>query len=90
MDNLEEQPESNQKKLINFNVYVLIFCLIILAAILTYVVPAGQFERAEVDGRSVIQPETFQYIDANPVGLLDIFSSIHSGMVNGANTTKNV
>ena len=86
MDNLEKQPEYKKKKLINFNVYVLIFCLIILSALLTYVVPAGQFERAEVDGRSVIQPETFQYIDANPVGLLDIFSSIHTGMVNGANT----
>ena len=81
MDNIEKQPENKKKKLINFNVYVLIFCLIIISALLTYVIPAGQFDRAEVDGRSVIQPGTFQYIDANPVGLLDIFSSIHSGMV---------
>ncbi len=52
----------------NINVYVLMFCLIIISAILTYLVPAGQFERTEVDGRSVIQPETFQNVDGNQLG----------------------
>lgn len=83
MSSLEDQLEKKPK---NFNVFVLIFCLIILSAILTYIVPAGQFDRTEVDGRSVIQADSFQYVDTEPLGLLDIFSSVHTGMVNGAST----
>lgn len=83
MSSLEDQLEKKPK---NFNVFVLIFCLIVLSAILTYIVPAGQFDRAEIDGRSVIQADSFQYVDTQPLGLLDIFSSVHTGMVNGAST----
>lgn len=86
MSSLEGQIDPKQKKPRNFNVYVLIFSLIILSSILTYIIPSGQFERTEVNGRSVIQADSFTYVDANPIGLLDIFSSVHSGMVNGANT----
>ncbi|AVK83132.1 putative basic amino acid antiporter YfcC [Lysinibacillus sp. B2A1] len=66
------------------NVYVLIFCLIILSAVLTYIIPAGEFQREELNGREVIQPGTFTYTDMNPIGFLDVFSSIHSGMMQGA------
>ncbi|WP_422659760.1 YfcC family protein [Paenibacillus sp. EC2-1] len=83
MSSLEDQLEKKPK---SFNVFVLIFCLIVLSAILTYIVPAGQFDRTEVDGRSVIQADSFQYVDTEPLGLLDIFSSVHTGMVNGAST----
>lgn len=76
---------SNKKERKGIHVYVLIFCLIVLSAILTYIVPAGEFQREEVNGRSVIQPDTFQYVDGNSVGFLEIFSSIHSGMVQGSN-----
>lgn len=87
MSSLEEgQLVDKKKKMRSFNVYVLIFSLIVLSAVLTYIIPSGQYDRVEVNGRSVIQADSFQYIDANPVGLLDIFSSVHSGMVNGANT----
>lgn len=66
------------------NVYVLIFCLIILSAVLTYIIPAGEFQREELNGREVIQPGTFTYTDMNPIGFLEVFSSIHSGMMQGA------
>ena len=66
------------------NVYVLIFCLIILSAVLTYIIPAGEFQREELNGREVIQPGTFTYTDMNPIGFLDVFSCIHSGMMQGA------
>ncbi|WP_236693860.1 YfcC family protein [Sporosarcina globispora] len=78
---MENKSTKSQK---GINVYVLIFCLIILSALLTHILPAGQFQRGEVNGRSVIQPDTFQYTDGNPLDFLGIFSSIHSGMVQGA------
>ncbi|MFP7476873.1 YfcC family protein [Terribacillus saccharophilus] len=80
-----QQQAAVKKKPKHFNVYVMIFAFIIVAAILTYIIPGGAYDRMDQDGRSVILPETFHYIDGENVGLLGIFNSIHTGMVNGAN-----
>lgn len=42
---------------------VILFVLMMIAGILTLVVPAGQFTRVEVDGRETIDPVSFQFID---------------------------
>ncbi|GEK34980.1 YfcC family protein [Kurthia sibirica] len=68
------------------NAYVLIFALIIISTILTYIVPAGHFDKTTVDGRDVLVADSFKFVDNTPVGFLDIFSYIHTGMVNGAGT----
>ena len=46
---------------------MLIFCLIVISSILTYFIPAGSFQREEVNGRQVIQPGTFSFTDMNPI-----------------------
>ncbi|PAD38455.1 YfcC family protein [Terribacillus sp. 7520-G] len=84
LQDLQQQPYK-KKKPKQFNVYVMIFAFIVVAALLTYIIPGGAYDRVEQDGRSVILPETFHYIDGENVGLLGIFNSIHTGMVNGAN-----
>lgn len=68
------------------NAYVLIFALIVISAILTYIVPAGQYETVTKDGRDILVPESFKFVENTPIGFLEIFTSIHSGMVNGAGT----
>jgi uncharacterized ion transporter superfamily protein YfcC len=40
---------------------VILFILMMLAGVLTLVVPAGQYTRVEVDGRTTIDPDSFQY-----------------------------
>ncbi len=44
------------------SVFILLL-LMIFAGILTRIIPAGSFTRVEMDGRQVIDPTTFQYID---------------------------
>ena len=68
------------------NAYVLIFALLVISAILTYIVPAGHYDTKDQDGHSVIIADSFKFIENTPVGFLDIFTSIHEGMVNGAGT----
>ncbi len=41
-----------------------IFALVIVAGVLTRLVPAGQYQRTLVDGREVIDPATFRYVAA--------------------------
>lgn len=76
------EKESNQKKI---NVFVLLLGILLISTILTYIVPAGEYTRVEVDGRTVVDPDTFQWKDATPVGPFNMIQSIHTGMVEAAN-----
>jgi uncharacterized ion transporter superfamily protein YfcC len=61
---------------------VILFWIIVFVAVLTYIVPAGQFERIMVNGRSVVDPDSFHYIEQTPVTAFDIFKAIPLGMNN--------
>ncbi|MEA4908851.1 MAG: YfcC family protein [Chloroflexi bacterium] len=41
---------------------VIIFILMMVSGILTRVIPAGQYARIQLDGREVIDPNSFQYV----------------------------
>ncbi|CAH0146322.1 hypothetical protein SRABI133_00597 [Peribacillus simplex] len=78
LNQLTELPEKG------VNPFVLMFIVIVIVTVLTYILPAGQYERIEKDGRSVVDPTSFEFIESTPVGLLEMFSSIHAGMIEGA------
>ena len=87
MNTPQEQQQAKQpkeKKGLNINAFVLLFFVIVIAAILTYIIPAGEYERVEKAGRTLVVPNSFHFTDSAPVGFFDIFKSIHTGMVNGA------
>ena len=62
--------------------YILISFLIILAAIGTYTVPAGEFERMkdEKRGRTLVVPGTFHSVEQKPVSVFDTFMSLLKGL----------
>ncbi|MFB7642282.1 hypothetical protein [Peribacillus butanolivorans] len=78
----DKQPKKAKGK--EINPFVLMFIVIIIATVLTYVLPAGQYERVEKDGRTIVNPTSFEFVDSSPVGLLDMLSSVHLGMNEGA------
>lgn len=57
----------------------ILFGIIIFVTILTYIIPAGSFERILVDGRQRVVPGSFNLMDSTPVGLLDMFKAIPLG-----------
>ncbi len=61
---------------------VIIFALICLAAIMTWVIPAGQYVRIEdpVTGRMVVDPNSYQVVESNPANLFDVFVAIPRGL----------
>lgn len=79
--------ETNGKK--NFNlphVYVLLLTVMLIALILTYLVPSGEFVR-NVDpttGRTIIDPNSFTLIEKTHLTLMDYFKAIHKGIVSTA------
>lgn len=66
------------------NGFVILFAIVILIGILTYIVPAGEYTRVEVDGKEVIDPESFHYIDQSPVAIFDFFKAIPIGINDAA------
>ena len=57
----------------------ILFVIILLVTLLTYLLPAGSYERVLVDGRNRVVPGSFKEIAATPVGLLDMFKAIPLG-----------
>ncbi|PAB58621.1 YfcC family protein [Anaeromicrobium sediminis] len=64
--------------------FVLLFAIIVFVGILTYIVPAGEYNRIEVNGRKVVDPTSFHYIDNTPVGIFDVFMAIPKGIQSGS------
>ena len=62
---------------------------ILVAAICTYIVPAGQYTRVidEASGREVVDPNSFQYVEQTPVGLFGMFLAIEEGLISAADIT---
>lgn len=69
------------KKPKEINVFVLLLMVLIIASIATYVLPAGEYTRTEVNGRSVVVPDTYKGIESTPVSLMGVIGSVHTGMV---------
>jgi uncharacterized ion transporter superfamily protein YfcC len=46
---------------------VFIGSILVLFMVLTWVVPAGEYARVEVEGRTVVDPDAFEYVAQNPV-----------------------
>src|SRR5687767_14249300 len=42
---------------------VILFMLMIIAGILTLIIPTGEYTRIQVDGRETIDPDSFQFVD---------------------------
>lgn len=61
------------------NVFVLVFVLACIAALLTWFVPAGQYEHQLHDGVSTVIPKTYHQATANPQGPLDLLRAFVQG-----------
>lgn len=54
--------------------YTILFGLIVIVAALTWIIPAGQYDRAmnEEVGREMAVPGTYQTVEPNPQGFVDV------------------
>lgn len=80
-----EKKEKWYKRLEMPDAFVIIFSIVLLAAVLSYLIPAGTFVREEVDGVTRVIPGSYTYVESNPANVLDLFVSIQKGMIDTAN-----
>ena len=70
------------KKKKELNSIVLLFCIIVGAFILCQIVPAGAYERTEINGRMAVVADSFHLTESQKLNFFDVFLAIPSGMAN--------
>ncbi|HDR03807.1 MAG TPA: putative basic amino acid antiporter YfcC [Candidatus Marinimicrobia bacterium] len=64
--------------------FVIIFSIIVLAALLTRVIPGGKYEKVAVDGKEWVDPASFHHVESQPQGVGAILTAPIRGVVDAA------
>ena len=59
---------------------VMLFGMLVMAAVLSYIIPAGSFDRVDVDGRMSVVPGSYKNIAQTPLSLMDMFFTFDINM----------
>ncbi len=66
------------------NTYLIISSIIILVAALTWLLPAGEYNRIEKDGKTMVVNNTYHKVDPNPQSVDSILMAPINGFINAA------
>ncbi|MFQ3545787.1 AbgT family transporter [Halobacillus rhizosphaerae] len=85
-DRIEEQePQVSKRKKIGLpDAYVILFGILVLAAIATYFIPAGSFDRETTDGITTVIPDSYHGTGQQPASFIAVFRAIQQGMIDSA------
>ncbi|MCL2042093.1 MAG: AbgT family transporter [Bacteroidales bacterium] len=61
--------------------YVIVFAIALIATVMTWIIPAGEYNRIEQAGQTVIDPESYHLVEQAPQ-TWQLFSSFFQGFVN--------
>ena len=51
------------------NTYLLVFSIIIVMAVMTWLIPSGEYDRSELNGRKIVVPGSYHPTESNPQGI---------------------
>lgn len=82
--NSGEKELKKKKKLEMPDVFVILFIFMILGYAFSFIIPSGSYERIDKDGITQIDPDSFTYIQSEPLSIMQLFSSIAEGLSSSA------
>jgi uncharacterized ion transporter superfamily protein YfcC len=73
--------QSSESRIKIPHTYIIIFFCIILAAVATYLIPAGVYDKVKDPhtGRTIVNAASYHLVKASPVGIFDIFLAFPKG-----------
>lgn len=81
----KENFMNQEKKKFNVpHVYILLLALILICSVLSYIIPAGQYDMMDVGGREVVDSETYHVVESTPVSMMQFLSAVPRGMTESA------
>ncbi len=79
--------EQKKKKFNVPHVYILLLLMILIFSLLSYIIPAGQYDMMTIvdnpetgHEREVVNPDSFSYVDSTPVTLLQFLTAVPRGL----------
>ena len=66
------------------NTFFIIFSILFIVAILTWIIPGGEYSRVTVDGKEFVDSNSFRYVESNPQGITEVLISPMKGFVDAA------
>ena len=63
--------------------YGLLLFIIVVASLLTYIIPAGEYAREKKDGQTLVVSGSYQEVSQQGVSFFDIFRAIPEGLISG-------
>lgn len=63
---------------------VIVFIILAIFALLTWIIPAGEYERIVQGGREIIDANSFKYVDSAPQGVFDLLKAPVKGFQSAA------
>lgn len=61
--------------------YAILLAVVLIGAALSYIIPAGEFDRVEEEGQTVVVSGTYEQVEQNPVSIFEVFMSIPTGLI---------
>lgn len=81
---MNKKTSTEKKKFELPHIFVLLCLIIVVCAVATWILPAGEFDRTVNEaGTEVVVPGTYHTVEASPVGPFETVKSIYFGMLNG-------
>lgn len=75
---------SENKERRQLHPFTLLIIILAIVTVLANFVPSGVYERLELDGRTVVDPSSFQYVENQRVGIAIFFRSFYEGFKDAA------
>ncbi len=69
------------KKKLEFNTLVLIFAIVVLVGMVTWIVPGGQYSRILVEGKNLVVADSFQWGESRPQSPFNVLVAPIKGFV---------
>ncbi|MDR5649234.1 YfcC family protein [Staphylococcus nepalensis] len=63
--------------------YGLLLFIIVVASLLTYIIPAGEYAREKKDGQTLVVSGSYQEVSQQGTSFFDIFRAIPEGLISG-------
>ena len=78
-DMYKKKGRTVPKRVKAINPMLILVAFLVIAAIATYLVPAGSFDRFEneITGYSIVDPDSYRHVAQTPIKIFDFFFVIH-------------
>lgn len=78
--------EKKKRKLSVPHTYVIIGIILVIVTLMTYVIPAGQYDRVmdEASGQEIIVTGSYHHVEQTPVGPFKMVTALAEGMVDAS------